>query len=326
MPLRLGGAPGLGVPPHVAGPRTTTARWEDGYSMPSMDLGPIIGAAIKAQADTPEQKAVVRLWERVLTPSADALGVALGRWTEQRVANLGRVVEKADKKAGGRNGIVSPRVTRDVIEEGSLSDDEVMAEYYSGILAGSRSEDGSDDRAVPWTKLIGGLSTYQLRMHFLLYREWAKRLTDHPELELNIHSGRVMATLRVNLREALRLVGWKQGMSTESLTMHCLSGLIRAGLLGETFRYGPSEEDGLVVPWPSYLEVNMAIAGMELYAWALGRPELPIRRFPELASIELDDEPLPALSGSNLARLDPAQPGDGSSGPELPDAGRGGTR
>jgi len=40
------------------------------------------------------------------------------------------------------------RVTRDVIWNGAVTDDEVCAEYFGGILAASRTEDGKDDSAI----------------------------------------------------------------------------------------------------------------------------------------------------------------------------------
>ncbi|HEY3881349.1 MAG TPA: hypothetical protein VGM12_22375, partial [Trebonia sp.] len=63
---------------------------------------PITGAIVaKAMGkESPEmQKATSNLLLRVLGPTADAIGEALGRFTAYRLRNVGRIVERADKKS-----------------------------------------------------------------------------------------------------------------------------------------------------------------------------------------------------------------------------------
>jgi hypothetical protein len=50
------------------------------------------------------------------------------------------------------------RVTRDVLWNGAFTEDEVCAEYFGGILASSRSEDGKDDDAIQFVDAIKSLS------------------------------------------------------------------------------------------------------------------------------------------------------------------------
>jgi hypothetical protein len=61
------------------------------------------------------------------------------------------------------------RVTRDVLWNGALSEDEVCAEYFGGILATSRSSGGKDDDAIHFVDVIKSLSARQLRLHYVLY-------------------------------------------------------------------------------------------------------------------------------------------------------------
>src|SRR4051794_14534377 len=80
-----------------------------------------------------------RTVDKVLGPSAEHLGEILNeRLTEFRARNIGRVIEAADRK-GGRDGTVPPRVAHRLLEDGSYCDDELMAEYLGGVLAGSRT-------------------------------------------------------------------------------------------------------------------------------------------------------------------------------------------
>lgn len=63
----------------------------------------------------------------------------------------------------------NPRVTRDVLWNGAFSDDDVCAEYFGGILAASRSEDGKNDDSIQFVDVIKALSSRQLHMHYVIY-------------------------------------------------------------------------------------------------------------------------------------------------------------
>src|SRR5205823_3226803 len=55
------------------------------------------------------------------------------------------------------------------LEEGSYWDDELGAEYLGGVLASSRTEAPRDDRSASLIALVSRLSTYALRVHYLMY-------------------------------------------------------------------------------------------------------------------------------------------------------------
>lgn len=61
------------------------------------------------------------------------------------------------------------RVTRDVLWNGAFANDEVCAEYFGGILASSRSDDGKDDSTIQFVDVIKSLSSKQLCLHYLIY-------------------------------------------------------------------------------------------------------------------------------------------------------------
>src|SRR6185295_7148801 len=106
------------------------------------------------------------LLHRVLGPPADALGETLARWVDFRTANVGRVLDAADRKLGNRGdgpGQVSPRVASQVLEEGSYCDEDVMVEYLGGVLASARTDVGRDDRGTRWVRIVTGLSSYEIR-------------------------------------------------------------------------------------------------------------------------------------------------------------------
>src|SRR6266581_8296847 len=113
-----------------------------------------------------------KLIERMLGPTADYIGGGVEAWTKKRVDNVTRIFRSAQNKLGvklEREGSVPPRVLKEILQEGSFCDDELAAEYFGGVLASSRSEIPRDDRGSAMARLVGRLTTYQLRSHFLLY-------------------------------------------------------------------------------------------------------------------------------------------------------------
>ena len=61
------------------------------------------------------------------------------------------------------------RVARDVFWNGAFTADEVCAEYFGGVLAASRSNDGHDDNTIQFVSVIKSLSSSQLRLHYFIY-------------------------------------------------------------------------------------------------------------------------------------------------------------
>jgi hypothetical protein len=78
--------------------------------------------------------------------------------------------DKGDKKA-------NLRVARDVLWSGAFTDEEICAEYFGGILASSRTEDGKDDHAVQFVDIAKALSSKQLNLHYVVYHSLNKLLT-----------------------------------------------------------------------------------------------------------------------------------------------------
>jgi hypothetical protein len=117
--------------------------------------------------------------ERVLGPTADYLGEGLKGWTEKRRENLGRIFGKADDRMTDEQrhrGSVPPKVLKSVLDDGSFCDDELAASYFGGVLASSKSEVTRDDRGATLAALVGRLSTYEIRTHYLLYAHAQRRL------------------------------------------------------------------------------------------------------------------------------------------------------
>src|SRR5262245_38631145 len=109
---------------------------------------------------------------RLLGPTADYVGGEIKGFVQKCNVNLGNIFLNATLKAGkslDEKRTVNPRVLKHVIDEGRFCEDKLTAEYYGGILASARSEDGRDDRGVTLLATVKDLSVYQLRFHFVFY-------------------------------------------------------------------------------------------------------------------------------------------------------------
>lgn len=86
-------------------------------------------------------------------------------------SNRDKLLAKATSKVENPNDGAKPnlRVARDVIWNGAVTDDEVCAEYFGGVLAASRSADGKDDSSLIYVDCIKALSSKQLHLHFVIY-------------------------------------------------------------------------------------------------------------------------------------------------------------
>jgi hypothetical protein len=267
------------------------------------------GALLKAATDAGSENAKTAggLLTRALGPTADVFGQALAQYAELRVRNVGKIVGRSEKKAreSGRSGNVHPRVAHRVIEDGSFCDDAVMADYLGGVLAGSRTPSGRDDRAVVWSDLVTRLSAAQIRLHYLLYREWAIRLHGRIEINPGTAEGAYQAVMYVELQqvvEALRVEEDDREMF--DVFTHAIVGLHRQGLVNEHYAHGNRERsESPDAPYARVLNVGPSMAGMELYGWAQGLPGFIASAF-ILDALPFDvDPPLARLHSAMLPRV-----------------------
>lgn len=256
--------------------------------------------------------------KRLLGPSADELAEAMRRWTSFRVNNVTRIVDSADKKSDGSEpGEVHPRIVHRLLEEGSYCDDELMAEYLGGVLAGSRSAGGRDDRAVAWSDLVTGLSALQVRAHFLIYRELARLIAGRGDVEMSLDLGRERASIFMPyVAFAHELTGDSDPRNWNAAVTHTVPGLVRLGLLDQNFAFG---NVGLETVLPGFtadeadlpgLAVRPAFAGIELYGWAQGLPGLTPNEFPLRAEVFETDPPTRAIAGARLPLLHSPAPAE----------------
>jgi len=74
--------------------------------------------------------------------------------------------KKIDNPDDGKK--VNLRAARDVLWNGAITEDEVCVEYFGGMLAAARSEDGKDDGVVHYVNTIKAMSARQLELHYVI--------------------------------------------------------------------------------------------------------------------------------------------------------------
>jgi hypothetical protein len=85
---------------------------------------------------------------------------------------LAKAYEKVEDPEDGKQANL--RVTRDALWNGAFADNEICAEYFGGIMASSRSENGKDDSAIQFIDVTKSLSSKQLRLHYVIYNRLNK--------------------------------------------------------------------------------------------------------------------------------------------------------
>ena len=117
--------------------------------------------------------------EKTLGPTLDVIGVDLAKLyssTKTGVAKIALATKNKIKSDDSSNKQTNLRVTRDVFWNGAYSDEDICAEYFGGVLAGSRSTDGKNDTGIFYLDLVKSLSSTQLKLHFFIYSSLNKIL------------------------------------------------------------------------------------------------------------------------------------------------------
>ena len=182
---------------------------------------------------------------RLLGPTTEYLGTNLQQWTARRAENIRRVFQKAADKLGPdleKDGAVPPRVLKGILEEGQFADDELVAEYLAGVLASSRTSDARDDRGAALTALVGRLSTYQLRAHYVMYAT-ARRALVGDDINLGMEAERRVRPMFLSYRWIFAACGLTQDEADDfaAINSHIISGLVREQLIEEHYAYGGEE-------------------------------------------------------------------------------------
>ena len=210
---------------------------------------------------------------KLLGPTADYLGGEVKGFVQKCNVNVDSVFVRAKRKLGARiddEGSVSPRVLRHVLDDARFCEDELAAEYYGGLLAGSREATGKDDQSLPYLAKVRQMSVYQIRLHFAFYYE-ILRLHKASKLNLGQGSESTRAGLLLPHSFVKPLFPPEKHTDYWNLMTHSVVGLSSHGLIA-TYAYGGASDLANRFPGAAvdgaYMEPNFV--GAELFMWALG--------------------------------------------------------
>jgi hypothetical protein len=254
-----------------------------------------------------------KIVEKILGPTAEYLGAGLKNWTELRVGNVARIFRKASERLGSdidTPGSVPPKVLKEVLEEGSYSDDELTAEYFGGILASGRSPNGRDDRAASYLRLTSELSTYQIRFHYIaytLFRRFFLGSALRPTFAEDLVKMELFLPYDL-LAIAMDFTSDEPGMD---ILLHCTSGLDRHDLInynawGQAEHLNETGKKYFSGNWIDVTSAGMLVFptqfGIDYYLWAIGTGRANRSQFlnADLAPPHLADVKIP--KGAALTR------------------------
>lgn len=222
----------------------------------------IIGGAIASK----------EIVEKVLGPTAEYFGGEIKNLVHRCNVNLSDVFNASIRKGAAEgDGGVDARTAKAIIDDAAYCDDMLIKDYYGGLLCAAKSE-GENDEALSYVSILKQLSRVQVKTHFLIYALIRQKATgDISSITDEAERGRVRIVIGFE-----RYFEYLNGDfdDFEATTNHVISGLQRAGLIGNYFRYGSPEyinsvDPELNVTQPS-LVVCPSILGAELFLWAAG--------------------------------------------------------
>ncbi|MBK8814631.1 MAG: hypothetical protein IPN42_03570 [Methylococcaceae bacterium] len=228
---------------------------------------------------------------KLLGPTADYVGGEAAGFIKKCNINLDGIFQKAVRKLGTKiedPGSVSPRVLRHIIDDGRFCEDELAAEYYGGLLAGSREPTGKDDRCLPYISRVKAMSVLQIRAHFAIYYSLL-RLHKDSNINLGLSSEVSKAGLLLPHEFLASLFPPQQNNRYWGTMTHVVVGLSSDDLI-RNYAYGSKND--LEGRFPSAdadgVYVEPTFFGAELFMWALGVEYATAHEFFKIDIEEID--------------------------------------
>ena len=174
-----------------------------------------------------------------------------------------KIIEIATKKvADPEDGkAVNLRAARDVLWNGAITEDEVCAEYFGGMLAAARSADGKDDAVVHYVDTIKAMSARQLELHYVIYKAW-QELLNRSTTAVNLGLGSELNSKHI----------FANGLELQQRNLpydRDLTILSRLGLVGQ-YKYASHIVADRQMP---YIDVSPTTFGVMLFAVAHNKLE-----------------------------------------------------
>lgn len=115
---------------------------------------------------------------RILGPTSDYLGEKLCDLIKLRQKNVERIINKTEEILGDKveePGIINPRIIERLVNSGSYIEDDLVQNYFAGVMASSRTSTGNDDRGLYLLDLVIKMSNTDLKAHYILYKRMREK-------------------------------------------------------------------------------------------------------------------------------------------------------
>jgi hypothetical protein len=233
---------------------------------------------LSVEAGVAAKEASGNLIVRFLGPSVDLWGEHFRQWNEhllaKRAQNVQKVLEAADRKAGapiGETGSIHPRVLKEILDDGSYVEDDLMREYFGGVLASSLSGVNRDDRGASMAKIVTEMSVYEIRAHFVVYRGF-KQEFDGSRLNVGISTDCDKMHLFFPMDSFLEAMEISEDELKAGIIGQAISGLSRRSLIGHGHAFG--NVDTMKSLWKGCNQPGLILHpsgfGASLFMWAMG--------------------------------------------------------
>ena len=227
---------------------------------------------------------------KVLGPTAAYLGEGIKLLTQKQIENVFKIFKQASEKidACGLKGSIPPRILKHILEEGAYVDNELAAEYLSGVFAASKSEQQRDDRALTFLKILSNMSNYEIRLHYIIYSSFRHVFLNSNEFNVTLTDKCTQSELFFPLSQFIESFALEEGEDINVILEHALPGLATRNLINANWSYGNKDfmktkykfldSDGIIAS-PSLL-------GSQIYLAAHGNINTPANKLCD-SSIEL---------------------------------------
>ena len=208
------------------------------------------------------------LLNKLLGPTAEYLGDEIAGLVKKCNVNLDTIFRKALSKKKVESGNVSPRILFDIIRQGKYADSVIVQEYLAGILAKSSDAAGSDEGKF-YAAMVDKMSTFQIKLHFLIYRSISSTEIFKP-LDINFEKSRKLSAIFLPKDDISKLMGPDLKPFGQEF-MDALYGLIAYRLIDDAFVFGEAKHVSESFPHinDSGLVAGPTQVGAQLFLWAL---------------------------------------------------------
>lgn len=225
--------------------------------------------------------------QKLLGPTIEYIGNEGKNLVERCNINLNEIFTKAAEKAPHKlesQGQVSPRILRTLLNEAAFCSNNIVQEYYAGILTASKTENQEDDRGIMFMNIVTNLTIQQIKMHQLIFMSTSKVFNTTEYRAESNHGIFIPSSLFIT------------NENKEYWVEHALEGLVRQRLIDinysanktiaelKSYNQAITEEGFIIKPLTT---------GEELFMWSLGKEELTFAEY--LDSVELENEDFEGL-------------------------------